>query len=149
MVKNPLELCLFYKPSKNSLHTLTVSDVYFDDKQFLRAMPVLYTLKEKIAHFVSKKITYSIVWHIVTLNEWSWSLITNVERFICLLNVFSRHCFYVLWFICFDAKKSLVNSVNNDTISVSLLLVRFSGKVVVKLYHSYNTTMLSECFSGF
>ena len=54
MVKNPLELCLFYKPSKKRLHTLGVCNFFFDGKKFLRIMPVLYTLKEKIAHFVSK-----------------------------------------------------------------------------------------------
>jgi len=33
MVKNPLELCLFYKPSKKILHTLRLCDVFFDGKK--------------------------------------------------------------------------------------------------------------------
>ena len=52
-VKNSLELCLFYKPSKKKLLTLSKCGVFFDGKEFLRIIPVLLTLKEKIAHLES------------------------------------------------------------------------------------------------
>ena len=54
MVKNPLELCLFYKAFKKRLHTMKVCDVFFDGTKELRVMAILYTLKENSAHFVSK-----------------------------------------------------------------------------------------------
>ena len=53
MVKNPFDICLIYKTSKKRLHTLRVCDVLFDSKKFLRTMPVLQTLKEKIEHLES------------------------------------------------------------------------------------------------
>ena len=47
VVKNPLELCLFYIPSKKRLHTLRVCDVFFEGKKFFRIMSALYNLTEK------------------------------------------------------------------------------------------------------
>ena len=64
MVRNSLELCMFYKPSMKRLPILKVCDVFFYGKKFLRIMSVLYTLTEKIAHLVSKNLltVMPVIW---------------------------------------------------------------------------------------
>ena len=49
--------------------TLRVGYVFDNGKKLLKTMPVLSTIKEKIAHVVCKKFVYSNACHIETLKE--------------------------------------------------------------------------------
>ena len=117
MVRNPLELRLFYKPLKKRLHTLRLCDVFFDGKQFLRIMPVLYTLKEKFAHFHSKSDPQGMI---VKFNS-------KEQNVLYASSTYSQGIVSVYYVSSvLEAQKNLANSISNDTISVSLLLVRYS-----------------------